>query len=120
MFLLTFTLVNLSLVVLRKRAPEIRRRYRVPLFPWVPLTAAVLNVFLAVYQFNFDPMSWYVALGWILIGLLAYLLYFEKQSGEAAPQVLDALKRFPERRIVYLYPSPIQVQCLLCWTFLSR
>lgn len=116
MFLLTFTLVNLSLVVLRKRAPEIRRRYRVPLFPWVPLTAAVLNVFLAVYQFNFDPMSWYVALGWILIGLLAYLLYFEKQSGEAAPQVLDALPQEVSRaayRVLVPLANPGTVSALL-------
>lgn len=27
----------------------------------------------------------------ILVGLLAYLIYFQKESGEAAPQVLDAL-----------------------------
>ena len=90
MFLLTFTLVNLSLVVLRKREPGIERRFLAPLFPWLPLLAAAANIFLAVYQFRFDPLSWYVALGWIAMGLIAYSLYFEKQSGESLPKVLDA------------------------------
>ena len=91
MFLLTFTLVNLSLVVLRRRAPEIERKYRVPLFPWVPLIGAASNMFLAIYQFRFDPMAWYVALGWIAVGFFAYSIYFQKESGETEPHVLDAL-----------------------------
>ncbi len=116
MFLLTFTLVNLALIVLRRRAPEIERRYRVPLFPWVPLAGAVINMFLAVYQFNFDPLAWYVVLGWIVLGLLAYSIYFEKQSGESAPQVLDALPqegaRAPYRVLVPL-ANPGTISALL-------
>jgi len=57
MFLLTFTLVNLALIVLRRRSPGAKPTYRVPLFPYIPLAAAVLNMGLAVYQFNFNPMS---------------------------------------------------------------
>ena len=36
-FLLTFALVNLSVIVLRRKAPEIERRYRVPLYPVTPI-----------------------------------------------------------------------------------
>jgi amino acid transporter len=88
-FLLTFAMVNLSVIVLRRKAPEIPRRYRVPLYPAVPLLGIVLNVFLAVYQFTFQPLAWYVTIGWILIGLILYYAYFEKQAAEIRPQVLE-------------------------------
>ncbi len=102
MFLLTFTLVNLSLVVLRRKLPDIDRKYRVPLFPYVPLLGAVLNLWLAVYQFNFDPTSWFVATAWIVLGLGAYFLHFRKKSKEALPQVIGP-------RITSAGPSPYRV-----------
>lgn len=89
MFLLTFTLVNLALVVLRKRLVVTNQSYKVPLFPYVPLAAAVINMALAVYQFNFDPTSWFVAIGWIAIGFLAYTFYFSKVE-EREPTVIEA------------------------------
>jgi amino acid transporter/nucleotide-binding universal stress UspA family protein len=87
-FLLTFAMVNLSVIVLRRKAPEIPRRYRVPLYPVVPILGVVLNVFLALYQFTFQPLAWYVTIGWVLVGLLLYYAYFEKQGAEIRPQVL--------------------------------
>ncbi len=87
-FLLTFALVNLSVIVLRRTMPEIPRRYRVPLYPIIPILGIGLNVFLAVYQFNFQPVAWYVTGGWIVVGLLIYFAYSEKQAAEELPQVL--------------------------------
>ncbi len=89
-FLITFALVNLSVIVLRRKAPELERRYRVPFYPFVPILGIVLNVLLALYQFTFQPLAWYVTIGWILAGLLLYYAYFEKQAAEAQPQVLPA------------------------------
>jgi amino acid transporter len=97
-FLLTFALVNLSVIVLRRKYPEIKRRYRVPLYPVVPVLGIVLNVFLALYQFKFQPIAWYVTAGWILVGLLLYFSYFEKQAAPEMPQVL-----VPGRAVV---PAP--------------
>lgn len=88
-FLLTFAMVNLSVIVLRRKAPEIPRRYRVPFYPVVPILGVVLNVFLALYQFTFQPLAWYVTIGWVLFGLLLYFGYFEKQAAETRPQVLE-------------------------------
>lgn len=90
MFLLTFTLVNLALIVLRRRSPGAKPTYRVPLFPYIPLAAAVLNMGLAVYQFNFNPMSWFVAIGWIVLGLSAYYAHFSKAEG-FEPEVIEAV-----------------------------
>jgi amino acid transporter/nucleotide-binding universal stress UspA family protein len=88
-FLLTFAMVNLSVIVLRRKAPELPRRYRVPLYPFVPILGIVLNVFLALYQFTFQPLAWYVTIGWVLVGLLLYYGYFEKQAAAVKPQVLE-------------------------------
>ena len=87
-FLLTFALVNLSVIVLRRKAPEIPRRYKVPFYPVVPILGIVLNVFLALYQFTFQPLAWFVTAGWIALGLIFYFTYSEKQAAAELPQVL--------------------------------
>ena len=116
MFLLTFTLVNLSLVVLRYRTPDMERKYKVPLFPWVPLVGAVVNLLLAIYQFRFDPMSWYVSLAWIALGFLAYTTYFKERAGETVPQVLNALPQETARasyRVLVPVANPDTISTLL-------
>ena len=87
-FLLTFAMVNLSVIVLRRKAPEIPRKYRVPFYPATPILGIGLNLFLAVYQFKFQPIAWYLTLGWIAVGLLIYFGWFEKHTAEDRPQVL--------------------------------
>ena len=88
-FLLTFAMVNLALIVLRRKAPELDRRYHVPFYPVVPILGIVLNIFLAIYQFTFQPLAWYVTLGWIAVGLVLYYGYFEKQAAAVRPQILE-------------------------------
>lgn len=89
MFLLTFTLVNLSLIALRRKFPELKGGFRVPLYPATPIAAIVLNMFLSIYQFNFDPRAWYITIAWIIVGLFIYFMYFEKVSAADMPQVLE-------------------------------
>ena len=87
-FLLTFAMVNLSVIVLRRKYPEIPRKFHVPLYPFIPILGFSLNVFLALYQFNFQPIAWYVTIGWIMLGLLLYYSVFEKKASVFEPQVL--------------------------------
>jgi amino acid transporter/nucleotide-binding universal stress UspA family protein len=87
-FLLTFAMVNLSVIVLRRKNPEIPRRYRVPFYPITPLVGFGLNIFLALYQFKFQPIAWYVTGGWIVIGLFFYFTYSERKAAAVEPQVL--------------------------------
>ena len=88
MFLLTFTMVNLSLIALRRKFPELKGGFRVPLYPVTPIAAIVLNMYLAVYQFHFDSRAWYIAIAWIIAGMFIYFLYFEKTTAADMPQVL--------------------------------
>jgi APA family basic amino acid/polyamine antiporter len=87
-FLLTFALVNLSVIALRRKYPELPRRYKVPLYPFIPVCGFILNIFLALYQFNFQPIAWYVTIAWIAIGLFIYYAVFEKRAAVLEPQVL--------------------------------
>ncbi len=95
-FLLTFALVNLSVIALRRKAPEIERRYRVPFYPLTPILGIVLNLFLALYQFTFQPIAWYVTTGWVVLGLLLYYGVFEKLASDVEPKVLVPSRRADE------------------------
>jgi amino acid transporter/nucleotide-binding universal stress UspA family protein len=88
MFLLTFMLVNLSLIALRRKFPELKGGFRVPFYPVTPIAAIVLNLILAVGQFNFDARAWYITIVWIIVGLFVYFVYFEKTTAAEMPQVL--------------------------------
>ncbi len=87
-FLITFAMVNLSVIVLRRKHPEIPRRYKVPFYPVVPVLGFLLNIFLAVYQFNFQPIAWYITIAWIAVGLLLYFAVFERRAAGFSPQVI--------------------------------
>lgn len=93
MFLLTFSLVNLSVIALRRKAPDIERTYRVPFYPLTPILGIGLNVFLALYQFKFQPIAWYVTAGWVVFGMLIYFAHFEKLAAGERPQVLIPAQR---------------------------
>ena len=101
MFLLTFTLVNLSLIALRRKFPELKGGFRVPLYPATPIAAIALNMFLAIYQFNFDPRAWYIAIAWIIVGLFIYFMHFEKVTAADMPQVLEVQQ--PKSKNSYAY-----------------
>jgi amino acid transporter len=80
LFLLCFALTNASMIVIRYREPQLRRSFRVPLFPLLPTLGVLTCVALAISQFWFEPVSWYVAAAWIAIGLIGYAVFFAKTA----------------------------------------
>jgi amino acid transporter/nucleotide-binding universal stress UspA family protein len=117
MFLLTFALVNFSLIALRRKHPEVKSAFRVPVYPHVPILAILLNLYLAVYQYQFDPRSWFITVGWIVTGLFIYFLFFEKATEEERPQVLDVTQSTADSdydyRILVPLHNPDHVEPLL-------
>jgi len=93
MFLLTFSLVNLSVIALRRKRPDIKRGFKIPLYPVPPILGVFCCLFLALFQYKFKPLTWYVSLIWIFVGLLVYFAHFEKKTADQRPQVLDADRR---------------------------
>lgn len=89
MFLLTFSLVNLSVIALRRKRPDIKRGFKIPFYPIPPILGVFCCLFLAIFQYKFRPLTWYISLIWIFVGLLIYFAYFEKKTSKKKPQVLD-------------------------------
>lgn len=76
MFLLLFLQVNYSMIRLRREhGDELDYGYVSPYFPVVPIVGILTKLFLAVYFFNYSPLAWYIAGGWILIGFGVFFLY---------------------------------------------
>jgi amino acid transporter/nucleotide-binding universal stress UspA family protein len=91
MFLMLMTFVNMAVITLRVKHPEIRRRYVMPLFPLIPIIGLLANGIMAYSLWKYEPLAWYMAMFWIIVGLLAYLLYTKKEAivdqPDAAPHV---------------------------------
>jgi amino acid transporter/nucleotide-binding universal stress UspA family protein len=107
MFLLSFAMTNAAMIVIRVREPDLPRGYKAPLFPLLPVLGIVCNLGLAVYQFTFQPLAWYIGLAWIAIGVVAYLAYTVRTR--EAEAVLPAQILHEERLIAKDYQVLVPV-----------
>jgi len=98
MFLLLFMQVNVVVITLRRKRPDLPRGFRVPLSPLLPLLGVVCNLALAAVLFTYSPTAWYVTLGWIAAGLGVYYGYARHQEREAVVSRVVAERLPVERR----------------------
>lgn len=110
MFLLLFLQVNVVVMRLRLKLPDMERGFRVPLFPLFPILGIVLNALLAIYLFTFSPVAWYVAIGWIVVGLLAYYTYFSRIEEIEKPKEIILEEVLVSRDYSVLIPVATQEQ----------
>ncbi len=68
MFLLLFTLVNYSAIILRKRKGNFP--FKTPFFPALPITGLISKFLIAVFLYLYSPTAWYVAIIWVILGLI--------------------------------------------------
>ena len=78
--LLTFIFINLSLLRLRNTMPEIRRPFKVPLYPYTPVFAMIGCIVLAFYL---NANAIITACFFLAIGILVYYVN-KKSSGQNA------------------------------------
>lgn len=76
MFLMLFLQVNVAVLTLRKKMPNMDRGFKIPWMPGIPIIAIILNGLLALNLFTFSPIAWYFAIVWVVGGLLLYFAYF--------------------------------------------
>lgn len=83
-----FVMVSLGIIVLRRKRPDLKPAFRVPLGPVIPIISAVLCIYL---MFNLATETWIFFGIWVVIGLVIYFSYGqwnsrlgrqEKQSSE--------------------------------------
>lgn len=95
MFLLLFMQVNITLIRLRKKRPDLDRGFFTPLFPYLSIVGILMLLFLAVYMFNYSPTAWFVTGIWVTLGLITYKFYAANREVEHIRKVksLDRLER---------------------------
>tara|TARA_B100000945_G_scaffold317984_1_gene321876 strand:- start:4462 stop:6726 length:2265 start_codon:yes stop_codon:yes gene_type:complete len=85
MFLLLFTQVNIAVMTLRHRRPNLERGFKVPLYPWTPVIGIISNLAMAIFlAFKLGQVG-LLSVGWIGVGLLLYWGYFSKKEEEERP-----------------------------------
>ncbi|MEV4113635.1 amino acid permease [Nonomuraea sp. NPDC049695] len=70
--LFAFAIVNVGVLVLRHRSPELPRGFRVPLFPATPVLGAI---FCVIVMAGLAGATWAAFGLWMLVGLICYFVY---------------------------------------------
>lgn len=75
--LFAFVLVSAGVIVLRRSRPDLKRGFRVPGVPWLPIASIVACVWLML---NLTALTWIRFLVWMAIGVALYFLYGRRHS----------------------------------------
>ncbi|MDQ3965989.1 MAG: amino acid permease [Actinomycetota bacterium] len=75
--LFAFVLVSIGIIVLRRTAPDLRRAFRTPLVPVIPILAVLISLYLMV---SLPVDTWVRFLVWMALGLVVYFLYSMRKS----------------------------------------
>lgn len=67
-----FVLVSLGVIILRKTQPDLRRSFKVP---WVPLVPILAALFCLTLMFQLPLITWIRFIVWLVIGLIIYFSY---------------------------------------------
>lgn len=75
--LFAFAIVCITIVILRKTQPDLKRPFKTPLSPFLPLLGAAI----CILQMLALPLnSWLRLAGWSVIGIIIYFVYGRKHS----------------------------------------
>lgn len=75
-----FALVCISVIILRRTRPDLKRPFRTPLVPWVPLAGVAFCVLLMA---GLPALTWKAFLVWFAVGMLIYFGYSRSHSALA-------------------------------------
>jgi APA family basic amino acid/polyamine antiporter len=70
-------IVAIAVPVLRRKRPELKRPFRVPFSPVLPVVAALACLYLML---NLDVLTWIRFAAWLLIGMVIYFCYGREHS----------------------------------------
>jgi amino acid transporter len=75
-FLLSFIIVNVAVIRLRRERPNMNRPYEMPFYPAPPIIGIVLNLILTgvliAFLLRTDPLALALSAAWILLGAVVY------------------------------------------------
>jgi amino acid transporter len=70
-FLLSFVVVNIAVIRLRRKRPNLNRPYEIPYYPIPPILGIVFNIVLSLFV---DLDIWVLGIGWVVLGGLVYIV----------------------------------------------
>ena len=81
-----FTLVAISVPIMRKKRPDLKRTFKVPGNPWLPILIALANLWL---MFNLSVLTWIRFVAWLAIGFAIYFGYGYRHSRLGSGDLTD-------------------------------
>ncbi|GAB6934014.1 amino acid permease [Calditerricola satsumensis] len=75
--LTAFVLIQIGVLVLRYKEPDLPRGFRVPGVPYTPILGSLVALFL---MFNLSRVTWLAFFIWLGVGLVVYFLYGYRNS----------------------------------------
>lgn len=110
MFIILFMLVNLSLLLLRLRRPDIRRSFKLPLASMLSVIAIIFLLAISYYLVSHLEQGlsvFLVTVFWIIFGSLVYFAYSEKELDRREEELIRTVyteKPVEKRDYVILVP----------------
>lgn len=92
-----FVLVSFGIPILRRSRPDVKRGFRVPGSPWLPIIAGVACLWLMT---NLTTLTWVRFGVWLVIGITIYSFYGYRRSllaGQRSGAAPERLSDYPER-----------------------
>ena len=90
-FLVTYALGHLIMILMRNRGYKESETFRAPFFPVLPIIGMIACLALAIFQAIVVPAAGLISLIWLIIGAVLFVSFFVKkaQAIEASEQALD-------------------------------
>ena len=79
--LLALILVNLALIIHRRKYPDIERPFKVPFVPLIPILGIIANLYLIIQIFQ-HPIPLLLAFGTLILGLIGFFTWKGSQPIE--------------------------------------
>jgi len=90
-FLITFALAHLIMILMRNRSYLTGKTYRVPFYPILPAIGMAACIGLALFQAFTVPTAGVISLLWLFVGSVLFISFFIRRAKviEASEQALD-------------------------------
>lgn len=72
-----FVLVSIGVMVLRRTRPDLKRGYRVPFSPLLPVASTLLCLYLML---NLTTLTWVRFVVWLVVGIVIYFAYGRRHA----------------------------------------
>jgi len=83
-----FVVVSIGVIVLRKTQPNLKRAFKVPFVPVIPILSAIMCFYLMT---QLSAFTWTGFVVWLIVGLIVYFSYGRKHSTVATGEDVEKI-----------------------------